>query len=270
MSFATGALSCSKNMGLEHKMGNAEKNGILMAREGETEENSERKHAGKEEEINRQMSETSLYATEEEEEDDDGKDGNGIDLGPQVSLKDQMEKDKDDESLRRWKEQLLGSVDVNCVGETLEPEVNILNLSIISPGRPDVVLPLPVAPNSKGVWFTLKEGSHYRLKFTFSVSNNIVSGLRYTNTVWKTGVKVDRTKEMLGTFGPRLESYTYETPEETTPSGIFARGSYAARTKVKFQCQEAPKTIGIKFMFSVVFCRNELSTLMWLYPPFIC
>lgn len=94
MSFATGALSCSKNMGLEHKMGNAEKNGILMAREGETEENSERKHAGKEEEINRQMSETSLYATEEEEEDDDGKDGKGIDLGPQVSLKDQMEKDK--------------------------------------------------------------------------------------------------------------------------------------------------------------------------------
>lgn len=96
MSFATGALSCSKNMGLEHKMGNAEKNGILMAREGETEENSQHKHAGKEEEFNRQMSDTSLYATEEEEEeeDDDGKDGKGIDLGPQVSLKDQMEKDK--------------------------------------------------------------------------------------------------------------------------------------------------------------------------------
>ncbi|RRT63776.1 hypothetical protein B296_00005796 [Ensete ventricosum] len=138
MSFATGALSCSKNnMGLGHKMGNAEKNGILMAREGETEENSEHKHAGKEEEINRQMRETALYATVEEEAGDDGKDGKGIDLGPQVSLKDQMEKDK--------------------------PEVKILSLSIVSPGRPDIVLPLPVAPNSKGVvWFTLKEGSHYR------------------------------------------------------------------------------------------------------------
>ncbi|WOL13977.1 rho GDP-dissociation inhibitor 1-like [Canna indica] len=115
--------------------------------------------------------------------------------------------------------------------ETLEPEVKILSLSIVSPGRPDIVLPLPVVPNSKGVWFTLKEGSQYKLRFSFAVNNNIVSGLRYTNTVWKTGVKVDRTKHMLGTFSPQLEPYTYEAPEETTPSGMFARGSYSAKTK---------------------------------------
>jgi Rho GDP-dissociation inhibitor len=71
----------------------------------------------------------------------------------------------------------------------LEPDVKIMSLSIQSPGRPDIVLPLPVEPNAKGVWFTLKEGSMYKLKFTFSVSNNIVSGLRYTNRVWKTGIK---------------------------------------------------------------------------------
>jgi hypothetical protein len=38
---------------------------------------------------------------------------------------------------------------------------------------------------------------------------------------------------MLGTFSPQHEPYTYELEEETTPSGIFARGTYAARTKVK-------------------------------------
>lgn len=174
----------------------------------------------------------------EEDEDDDedgGKVPEHIDLGPILSIKDQLEKDKDDESLRRWKEQLLGSVDLNSVGETLEPDVKIMSLSIQSPGRPDIVLPLPlplpVEPNAKGVWFTLKEGSMYKLKFTFSVSNNIVSGLRYTNRVWKTGIKVDSTKEMLGTFSPQPEEYTYVTPEETTPSGMFARGSYSARTK---------------------------------------
>lgn len=43
---------------------------------------------------------------------------------------------------------------------------------------------------------------------------------------------VDRAKEMLGTFSPQLEPYTYVTPEDTTPSGMFARGSYSARTKV--------------------------------------
>ena len=48
---------------------------------------------------------------------------------------------------------------------------------------------MPPEPKSKEPWFTLKEGSAYRLKFTFAVAGNIVSGLRYTNTVWKTGIR---------------------------------------------------------------------------------
>lgn len=169
-------------------------------------------------------------------EDDGSKlqsDHKELDLGPQVSLKEQLEKDKDDDSLRRWKEQLLGSVDMSAVGESKEPEVKILSLSILCPGRPDLVLPFPFNSNSKSSsLFTLKEGSLYHLKLCFTVSNNLVSGLKYTNTVWKTGVRVDRTKVMLGTFSPQKEPYRYELEEETTPSGIFARGSYSARTKI--------------------------------------
>lgn len=67
--------------------------------------------------------------------------------------------------------------------------MKILSLSIISPGRPDIVLSVPEDGNPKGSWFTLKEGSHYNLMFSFQVNKNIVSGLKYTNTVWKTGVK---------------------------------------------------------------------------------
>ena len=67
--------------------------------------------------------------------------------------------------------------------------MKIISLSIISPGRDDIVLPIPEGGKPKGLWFTLKEGSSYHLRFTFEVSNNIVSGLKYTNTVWKTGVK---------------------------------------------------------------------------------
>ncbi|KAG0514143.1 hypothetical protein BDA96_10G165000 [Sorghum bicolor] len=194
--------------------------------------------------VGRKLSEaSSLCATtntngEDDDDDDDEEEEappKDIDLGPRLSIKEQLDKDKDDESLRRWKEQLLGSLDFSTVGETLEPDVKITSLSILSPGRPDMVLPLPLPAepksSSKEPWFTLKEGSAYRLKFTFSVADNIVSGLRYTNTVWKAGIRVDRTKEMLGTFSPQAEPYTYLTPEETTPSGIFARGSYSARTK---------------------------------------
>lgn len=43
---------------------------------------------------------------------------------------------------------------------------------------------------------------------------------------------MDRTKEMIGTFSPQQEPYTHEMHEETTPSGMFARGSYTAKTKV--------------------------------------
>lgn len=43
---------------------------------------------------------------------------------------------------------------------------------------------------------------------------------------------VENTKVMLGTFSPQQEPYTYELEEETTPSGLFARGSYSAKTKV--------------------------------------
>ncbi|KAK9267962.1 hypothetical protein L1049_010399 [Liquidambar formosana] len=228
MSLAVGVVSSSKNMGFDDGKEGKENTEVsetktTAAKTATTEESVE--DTG--EKFGRQMSETSLYATEEEEEDEEGK----IELGPQCTLKEQLEKDKDDESLRRWKEQLLGSVDINSVGETLEPDVKILSLAIRSPGRPDIFLPIPENGKPKGLWFTLKEGSRYGLKFTFQVSNNIVSGLKYANTVWKTGVKVDSTKEMLGTFSPQPEPYSHEMPEETTPSGLFARGSYSARSK---------------------------------------
>ncbi|PKI64207.1 hypothetical protein CRG98_015394 [Punica granatum] len=169
--------------------------------------------------------------TDDEAREEEDEEGSKLQLGPRISLKQHLEKDKDDESLRRWKEKLLGSVDFDHIGESFEPEVKILSLAIISPGRPNIILPVPENGNPNGLWFTLKEGSSYRLKFTFKVSNNIVSGLKYVNTVWKSGLKVDSTKEMLGTFSPELEPYTHMMHEETTPSGILARGSYSARSK---------------------------------------
>ncbi|CAN1337213.1 Rho GDP-dissociation inhibitor 1 [Linum perenne] len=186
---------------------------------------------GKGDEQDNEGKETSHGKGREEDEDDEHEEDRKIEVGPQYTLKEQLEKDKDDESLRRWKEQLLGAVDIEAVG-ALDPEVKILSLAIKSPDREDIVLQIPDDGDPKGCWFTLKEGCRYSLLFTFGVKNNIVCGLRYTNTVWKTGVKVDSTKEMLGTFSPQAETYMHELPEETTPSGMFARGSYSARSKV--------------------------------------
>ncbi|KAK9072252.1 hypothetical protein SSX86_008685 [Deinandra increscens subsp. villosa] len=169
-------------------------------------------------------SESSFYATDEDEEAH-------IELGPKISIREQLEKDKDDESLRRWKEQLLGGVDVNEVAEIEEPDVKIMSLTIVVADRADIVLEIPESGHPKGLWFTLKEGSKYNLRFSFKISNNIVCGLKYTNTVWKKGIKVDSSKQMLGTFSPQAEPYIHVMTEETTPSGMFAKGSYSAKTK---------------------------------------
>ena len=45
-------------------------------------------------------------------------------------------------------------------------------------------------------------------------------------------IVVDSSKQMLGTFSPQAETYIHVMTEETTPSGMFARGSYSAKTKV--------------------------------------
>lgn len=78
MSLAVGAASNSKNMGFDE---NREK-GDTLDNHGKENEAAEK--------ISRQMSETSLYATEDETDDE----GSNIELGPQRTLKEELEKDK--------------------------------------------------------------------------------------------------------------------------------------------------------------------------------
>lgn len=81
--------------------------------------------------------------------------------------------------------------------ESKDPEVKILSLIITSPDKPDLTLPIPFTTDAKKSLFILKEGSKCQMKFTFTVSNNIVSGLKYTNVVWKTGVRGENTLSRL-------------------------------------------------------------------------
>ncbi|KAK8711663.1 hypothetical protein V6N13_146938 [Hibiscus sabdariffa] len=189
----------------------------------------------------------------EEEEDDDKEDGGGALAGfvpgPLLSLKEQIEKDKDDDSLRRWKEKLLGCVEGDLNGQ-MEPEVKFHSIGIISNDLEEVSHPLPLDSNREGlVLFTLKEESQYQLKLTFSVLHNIVSGLTYSNTVWKAGLKVDQNKGMLGTFAPQREPYEQILDEETTPSGVLARGIYSAN--LKFEDDDRRCHMELKYAFEI-------------------
>lgn len=188
------------------------------------------------------------------DEDNDDNHQNGEAIGefvpsPLVPLIDQIEKDKEDESLRRWKEKLLGCVEGDLNGK-MEPEVVFHSIGILSDDFGEISTPIPVDERKSGhVLFTLKEGSEYRLKLAFTVLHNIVSGLAYTNTVWKGGLQVDQSKGMLGTFAPRRETYLHTLDEETTPSGVLARGMYSA--KLKFEDDDRRCHMELKYSFEI-------------------
>ncbi|XP_071938280.1 rho GDP-dissociation inhibitor 1-like isoform X2 [Coffea arabica] len=156
---------------------------------------------------------------------------------------------QEDESLRKWKEKLLGCLESDLNGR-VEPEVKFHSIGILSSDFGEINSPLPVCGDqSKPVLFTLKEGSEYRLKLTFSVLHNIVSGLAYTNTVWKGGVEVDRKNGMLGTFAPQREPYIHTLEEETTPSGVLARGNYTA--KLRFEDDDRRCHMELDYVFEI-------------------
>lgn len=74
--------------------------------------------------------------------------------------------------------------------EQVETEVIFHSIGILSRDFGEIITPLPVTNAQKDrPLFKLKEGSEYRLKLAFTVLHNIVSGLTYTNTVWKGGVQ---------------------------------------------------------------------------------
>ncbi|OWK03955.1 ARHGDIB, partial [Cervus elaphus hippelaphus] len=96
------------------------------------------------------------------EEDDDELDGKlNYKPPPQKSLKELQEMDKDDESLTKYKKTLLGD------GPVVAGDLEAL----------------------KKENFVLKEGVEYRVKINFKVNKDIVSGLKYVQHTYRTGVK---------------------------------------------------------------------------------
>ncbi|CDP10311.1 unnamed protein product [Coffea canephora] len=154
------------------------------------------------------------------------------------------EREKDDLSLKCNK-----ALQVSSSMPLEKDKVEIKSISIMCRGRPEIVLSEPFASSPKALLFILKEGSRYRLRFNFIVSNKIVTGLRYVNTLWKAGMRVDKSEVCLGSFSPKEEPYSYELEEDTAPSGIFVRGLYCARTKVIDDQQNC--YLDIKYYFEI-------------------
>lgn len=66
---------------------------------------------------------------------------------------------------------------------------------------------------------------------TFKVQHDIVSALRFENTIKKTVIPVDKMNFMMGSYGPKDEAYVFKSQAFTAPSGMLARGKYNCNTK---------------------------------------
>jgi len=152
---------------------------------------------------------------------------------------DLMNLDKDDEALRKWKEQLLGTATEVCSPKDDPRRVVITEMVIICDGRPDGDIVYKFENKEelaklKDTPFVLKEGSRYKIKLTFRVQHELVTGLKHVNTAFRKGVKVDREQTMIGSFGPQKDPHVVVIPRngwDEAPQGLIARGKYKANAK---------------------------------------
>jgi len=107
--------------------------------------------------------------------------------------------DAEDESLRKWK-QSLGLGSGTAISDPKDPRtVIMLSLGLEVVGRPDIIVNLRepgTIATLKSRPFTIKEGALFRMKVTFRVQHQILSGMKYLQVVKKLGVS-NKTQEMI-------------------------------------------------------------------------
>uniref|UniRef100_A0A6M2DQQ5 Rho GDP-dissociation inhibitor 3 n=1 Tax=Xenopsylla cheopis TaxID=163159 RepID=A0A6M2DQQ5_XENCH len=149
---------------------------------------------------------------------------------PEKTIEEMIAADQEDESLRKYKEALLGEAQVGkVVIDANDPrKVIVKKLALCVAGRDDKELDLSgdISALKKQV-FTIKEGVQYKIRIDFLVQREIVHGLKYVQKTYKLGLPVDKMTHMVGSYPPKTELQSYTTPAEDAPAGMLARGSYS-------------------------------------------
>jgi len=145
-------------------------------------------------------------------------------------------KEGEDEALQRYKANLLGAAAAGAAVSSDDPRrVVIVELAILINGREPLKFDMTQEVNLKGgLEVKLQEGAEYQTQLTFRVQNEIVSGLKYKNVVKRMAIPVLKQELMLGSYGPdptKANTVVFPRREwEEAPSGMMARGKYAAKT----------------------------------------
>ncbi|XP_065681045.1 rho GDP-dissociation inhibitor 1 isoform X1 [Hydra vulgaris] len=165
-------------------------------------------------------------------ENEDPEDTPGYKPPAKKSLDELKSMDQDDESLVKYKETLLKGIDPSAAPKDDPRHVVVQKMTFLCEGRPNFEFDLTGDISKlKDVVLVVKEGVEFKIKIEFKVQHDIVSGLRYHHTVSRKSIAVDKQSYMVGSYGPRAETYEFTCPVDEAPKGMLARGHYNIKSK---------------------------------------
>lgn len=161
---------------------------------------------------------------------EDNPDSTDYKVPKKVALDTLVKTDADDEALIKYKQTLLG--DFKDVDDEGGENVLFKAMHFMPEGREAISLDLAKTnmEDLKKTPILVKEGCKYRIKIDFKVQREIVSGLRYRQSSFRKGIRVENSTIMMGSYGPK-NLHSFSTKEDTSPSGMLARGSYTVKSK---------------------------------------
>ncbi|CAH8611969.1 unnamed protein product [Schistosoma rodhaini] len=145
------------------------------------------------------------------------------------TLEEIMNLDKEDESLRKYKEALLGPALGTFKVPFPERSANVVfeKFCILVEGQPDIEFNLlGDISDFKSKPVSIVEGCSYRIQVVYYVQRDIVCGLRYKQWLRKGPILVDEMSVMLGNFRPQGHPHIWTSDPEEAPKGVLSRGSY--------------------------------------------
>ncbi|CAB4252215.1 similar to Saccharomyces cerevisiae YDL135C RDI1 Rho GDP dissociation inhibitor involved in the localization and regulation of Cdc42p and Rho1p [Maudiozyma barnettii] len=170
---------------------------------------------------------------------EDEQNNDGYKVGEKKTVDEYKKLDAEDAALAKWKESLgLGSdvLPLEFPGDKRKVVIQKIQLLVNTESKP-ISFDLTNEQTIKELAskrYKIKENSIYKLRITFKVQHEIITGLRYVQYIKKAGIAVDKIDDHLGSYAPSTKTkpyYEVELPESEAPSGLLARGKYSAVSK---------------------------------------
>ncbi|XP_054464090.1 rho GDP-dissociation inhibitor 3 [Anoplopoma fimbria] len=147
----------------------------------------------------------------------------------QKTLEEIRQLDKEDESLVKYKQTLLGTE--TKPADPAVTNVQVTRLTLLCDEAPEpITMDLTGDLSTLKETLSLKEGVTFRLMIHFKVNREIVAGLRYHHVTSRKGITVEKVSHMVGSYCPKEEEHEFLCPVDEVPRGVMSRGHYKVKS----------------------------------------